>query len=452
MCLQGEASTVKPPRVSALIPTVLFVAGAALAWIVALIRRAALSERLKAAEADGARLAAELAAEKDARAALAAEGSRLGAELAAERAGAEARVAELRSAHDRLKGEFAELSATALRANRDDFLKLAEQSFALLHDKSAGDLTVRQQAIDSLVKPLRESLEKVDTKIGELEQKRERAYGDLGRQLESLSSAQIRMDVQTTKLSTALSSTRTAGTWGEVQLRRVVELAGMTEHCDFAEQQVLRDGGRPDLVVSLPGNIRIVVDAKAPTEAYREAAAEGDPERRLAKMREHAARVRGHVEDLAKRDYSAFIQPSPEFVVLFLPGDSFLAAAIELDPAIMDRAIEQKVLLATPMTLVALLKAVAYGWRQEAVSKSAEEVSKLGRELSDRVATVLEHLGRVGTGLASAVQNFNKAVGSFEQNLVSGARKFKALGAGGAKELDVPERVDVEVREVSKKI
>ena len=432
-----------------------FAAGAAFAWIVQSGRRAALAERLKSAGADNARLASELAAEKAARQALALDGARLGAELAAERAGAEARVAELRSAHERLKGEFAELSALALRANRDDFLKLAEQSFAQLHDKSAGDLTIRQQAIDSLVKPLRESLEKVDAKISELEQRRERAYGDLGRQLEALSSIQVRMNAETTKLSTALGSTRTAGTWGEVQLRRVVELAGMTEHCDFEEQPVFKneDGrNRPDMVVSLPGNIRIVVDAKAPTEAYREAAAEGDPEIRLAKLKVHAARIRGHVEALASRDYWANVQPSPEFVVLFLPGDSFLSAAIESDPGIMDRAIDRKVLLATPMTLVALLKAVAYGWRQEAVSESAEEVSKLGRELSDRMATVLEHLGRVGSGLSSAVQNFNKAVGSFEQYLVPGARKFKALGAGGIKELDVPERVDVEVREVSRKI
>jgi len=437
-----------------LISIAVFIAGAAFAWTVLSGRRAALAERLGAREADNARLAAELAAEKGARAALASEGARLGAELAAERAGAEARVAELRSAHERLKGEFAELSASALRANRDDFLKLAEQSFAQLHDKSSGDLTVRQQAIDSLVKPLRESLDKVDAKIGELEQRRERAYGDLGRQLESLASIQVRMNAETTKLSTALSTTRTAGTWGEVQLRRVVELAGMAEHCDFAEQPVFRDDAgrsRPDLVVSLPGNIRIVVDAKAPTEAYREAAAEGDPDLRLAKLKVHAAKVRGHVEALASRDYWASVQPSPEFVVLFLPGDSFLSAAIESDPGIMDRAIAQKVLLATPMTLVALLKAVAYGWKQEAVSRSAEEVSKLGRELYDRMATVSEHLGRAGAGLASAVQNYNKAVGSFEQNLIPGARKFEALGAGGTKELGVPETVDVEVREVSKK-
>src|SRR5208283_1963074 len=193
--------------------------------------------------------------------------------------------------------------------------------------------------------------EKVDSKIAELEQRRERAYGELGRQLESLSAAQLRMHAETTKLSMALSTTRTAGTWGEVQLRRVVELSGMTEHCDFSEQQVFQgeDGpSRPDLVVSLPGNIKIAVDAKAPTDSYREASAETDPDRRAEKLREHAAKVRGHVEKLSRKDYwSKMGDLSPEFVVLFLPGDSFLSAAIEADPAIMDRAIGQKVLLAT---------------------------------------------------------------------------------------------------------
>jgi DNA recombination protein RmuC len=442
--------------VSPLLYIAVFAGGAALAWIVLLGRKAALSERLRAAEAEGARLSAELSAERASGIQLAAANARLGAELAAEHAGAEARVAELRSAHDRLKGEFAELSASALRANRDDFLKLAEQSFAQLHEKSAGDLAVRQQAIDSLVKPLRESLEKVDSKIGELEQKRERAYGELGKQLESLTLVQVRMNAETTKLSSALSSTRTAGTWGEVQLRRVVELAGMTEHCDFTEQTGFSDEAgrsRPDMIVSLPGNIRIVVDAKAPTEAYREAAAEENPERRLAKLKEHAAKVRGHVESLSSREYWARIKDlSPEFVVLFLPGDSFLTAAIESDPGIMDRAISQKVLLATPMTLVALLKAVAYGWRQEAVSTSAEEVSKLGRELHDRLAVFADHLGTAAKGLSTALRGFNSAVGSFEQTLMPGARRFAELGAKGAKELQAPEAVEGEVREIIKRI
>ena len=204
--------------------------------------------------------------------------------------------------------------------------------------------------------------------------------------------------------------------------------------------------------MSLPGNIRIVVDAKAPTEAYREAAAEEDPELRIGKLKVHAAKVRGHVESLSSREYWARIKDlSPEFVVLFLPGDSFLTAAIESDPGIMDRAIGQKVLLATPMTLVALLKAVAYGWRQEAVSKSAEEVSKLGRDLHDKLAVFADHLGAAAKGLSTALRGFNSAVGSFEQNLMPGARRFAELGAKGAKELQAPEAVEGEVREIIRK-
>jgi DNA recombination protein RmuC len=437
-----------------LIAAAAFAAGAVLAWLFMWGRGAALSERLRSGEAESKRLDTELAAERAARAALAAAEARLGAELAAVRAGAEARVADLMAAHERLKAEFAELSAAALRANSEVFFKLAEQSFAQLHERSAGDLAVRQQAIDTLVKPLRDSLEKVDTKIGELEQRRERAYGELGQQLATLSTAQLRMHEETSKLSSALSTTRAAGTWGEVQLRRVVELAGMIEHCDFDVQLSVsgEDGGlRPDMVVFLPGGQQIVVDAKAPTEAYREAAAEPDPARRLAKLKEHAAKVRGHVDRLADKEYWAMFTPTPEYVVLFMPGDSFLAAALEADPSITDRAIDRRVLLATPMTLVALLKAAAYGWRQDAVSRSAAEVSKLGRELYDRMATFADHLGNSGRSLAAAVANFNKAVGSFEQQLLPGARKFTELGARGTKELGGPERIDVEVREVAKR-
>jgi DNA recombination protein RmuC len=454
VCLQADPSTVKPPRVTALLLVLVFIVGFGIAWIILLGRRAALAERLRATEADNARISAELAAEKAARTALAGANSQLGADLAAEKAGAEARIAELRSAHERLKAEFSELSALALRSNSTDFLKLAEQSFAELHAKSAGDLTTRQQAIDSLVKPLKESLEKVDAKINDLEQKRERAYGDLGRQLESLGTAQLRLNAETTKLSTALSTTRTAGTWGEVQLRRVVELSGMMEHCDFDTQKVYSDESgsqRPDVVVSLPGGQFIAVDAKAPTDAFRAAAAETDPALRLAKLKEHAAKVRGHIESLSSREYWAKLVPSPEYVVLFLPGDSFLSAAIEADPEIMDRAINKRVLLATPMTLIALLKAAFYGWKQEAVSRGAEELGRIGRDLHTRIATFSEHLGNTAKSLGAAVRNFNAAVGSFEQNLLPGARKFEELGSTGIKDLKDPDRVEVEVRDVAKK-
>jgi len=428
-------------------------AGAALAWLVLLNRQSAVAERLRLREAAARELAGELAAERAARSELLARNSGLAAELAAERAGSEARMSELRNAHERLKGEFAELSTAALRANRDDFMKLAQQAFTQLHEKSTGEFAGRQQAIDSLVKPLRESLEKVDAKIVELEQRRERAYGDLGRQLESLNSAQLRFHTEATRLASALSATKTAGTWGEVQLRRVVELSGLTEHCDFAEQvtPVGGDRDRADLVVYLPDGQQIVVDAKAPTDSYREASAETDGAKRAVKLSEHAAKVRVHIDAIGGREYWTKFQPSPEFVVLFLPGDQFLSAAIEADPTLMDRAIGKKVLLATPATLIALLKAAAYGWRQEAVSKSAEEVSALGRQLYDRIANFADHLDRVGRGLDGAVKSYNAAVGSFEQNLLPGSRRFNELGAKGAKELTSPAGVETGVRDIAKK-
>jgi DNA recombination protein RmuC len=425
---------------------------AVITWLFLQSRHATLAERLRARDAETTRLAAELSAARAENAQLSSRNAQLGGELAAERAGAEARLAELRTAHERLKAEFAELAAAALRANRDDFLQLAQQAFAQLQQKSTGDLAARQQAIDALVKPLKESLEKVDGKIAEIEKTRATAYGQLGQQLESLQTAQLRLQAETGRLATALSTTRTAGTWGEVQLRRVVELSGLTEHCDFAEQ-VTPGGGerdRADVVIYLPGDQQIVIDAKAPTEAFREAAVETDPAKRAVKLAEHAAKVRSHVDALSSREYWAKFQPSPEFVVLFLPGDQFLSAALEADPSIMDRAIGRKVLLATPTTLIALLKAAAYGWRQEALSKNAEEISALGRDLYNRISTFAEHLAGVGKNLDTANRSYNKAVGSFEEMLLPGARKFVELGAKGTKELTAPVGVETAPRDVAK--
>jgi DNA recombination protein RmuC len=433
--------------VTALTALLSFAAGASLSWLVLWARGAASAARHKA-EADAAALvAAELAAERVQKVEAAATVARLAAELAAEKASGAARLAD----HEALANKFNALSSDALRANNTEFLKLAEKNFDELRAKSTGDLDTRKQAIESLVKPLKDSLEKVERTVGELEKKREHAYGALDKQLESLTSAHQLIRTETTKLSSALSSTRTAGTWGELQLRRVIELAGMIEHCDF-EEQPTHSGesgqGRPDVVVSLAGGQHIAIDAKAPTEAFREAAAETNEEARRAKLLEHAAKVRGHVDALSQREYWSKIQPSPDYVVLFLPGDSFLAAAIESDPAVMDRAINKKVLLATPMTLIDLLKAAAYGWEQEKFSRNAEEVKKAGRELFDRVATFADHFENAGRSLAGAVKHFNAAVGSFEQNLAPGARKLAELGSKGAKELGTVAPVDIEARPV----
>jgi DNA recombination protein RmuC len=374
--------------------------------------------------------------------------SSLEMQISEERESAAEKLALLTDAQARLSDAFKALSSDALRANNQSFLELAKVKLAEFQEAAKGDLEKRQQAIGEIVKPVRESLEKVDAKIGEMEKSRASAHSALAEQLQSLTLANAALQTETTKLSTALSTTRTAGTWGELQLRRVVELAGMVQHCDFIEQETA-GGQRPDLVVRLPFGQQIVVDAKAPTDAFREAATATDPKQRAAKLQEHAAKVRGHVDALSARAYWEQFQPSPEFVVLFLPGDQFLSAALEADPNMIDRAIRSRVLLATPSTLIALLKAAAYGWRQEAVSQNAEEISKIGRELYDRVAKLVEHFDRIRKNLEGAVGAYNDAVGTLERSVLPGARKFQELGAGGTKELKELEPIDEPLRTVA---
>jgi len=454
--------------------------GALITWLFArgqnASQRAAADERLRAREADIARLNTELAAT---RAHLAEERERGGAlektlsteraALAAERASASEKIAALNDAHARLTAEFKALSADALKTNNAAFLQLAQAALAQFQQKAGDDLAARQQAIDAVVKPLKESLEKVDVKIGELEQKRASAYGQLGQQLETLNAAQMRLQGEAAKLSSAFRSTSYAGSWGELQLRRVVEMADMLPYCDFTEQETVSvqngsgngtDGNsaaagadklRADMVVRLPGGQRIVVDAKTPVQSYRDALDAPDESVRAAKLAEHAQKVRGHIDALGAKNYWQQFQPAPEFVVLFVPGDHFLTAALQADSALLERAISKKVLLATPTTLIALLKAAAYGWRQEAVSKNAEEVSRLGRDLYDRVVTFSEYLEKIGRGLDAATKNYNAAVGSYEATLLPGARKFEELGAKGMKKLAPPPPVETAAREISKR-
>ncbi|HLP01417.1 MAG TPA: DNA recombination protein RmuC [Opitutaceae bacterium] len=432
--------------------------GALVSWLYFRARDTALRAKLAGIELQLAETRTALAAantERDALRLRAAERETLAAGLAAtlesERKATTEKLAVLQDAQARLSDAFKALSADALKSNNEQFLRLAQSHLAQFQEGARGDLDKRQQAIDSLVKPLRETLDKVDVRIGELEKTRVSAYSALSEQLKSLASAQSTLQSETTRLATALSGTRTAGTWGELQLRRVVELAGMVEHCDFSEQTAANDRSRPDLVVRLPRGQIIAVDAKAPTDAFREAAVASDPALRALKLAEHASKVRGHIDALAARAYWEQFTPSPEFVVLFLPGDQFLAAALEADPAIVDRGINSRVLLATPSTLVALLKAAAYGWRQEAVSRNAEEIAKLGRELYDRVAVFGEHLEKTGRGLEQATAAYNKAVGSFESSLLSGARKFVELGARGAKDLPELGGVETAVRDLTRR-
>ncbi len=408
-------------------------------WLFLRSREAALAERVRNRDEENARLATELAAARGEASRLTAAQAQLATQLEAERA-----------AHDRLTNEFKALSADALRANRNDFLEQAKQTFAQLQQQSIGDLEQRKQAVEALVKPIHESLDKVDHKIAEIEKARAGAYGALGEQLKALSVAQLQLQSEAARLSSALRSTTYAGSWGELQLRRVVEMADMVSYCDFSEQESA-GGLRADLVVRLPGGRRIVVDAKAPLESFRLANDATDEATRAARLLDHAQKVRGHIDALGAKNYWEQFQPAPEFVVLFLPGDHFLTAALQADSGLLDRALARRVLLATPTTLIALLKAAAYGWRQEAVSKNAEEIATLGRDLHDRVSTFAEHLDNVGTGLKSALTHYNKAVGSYETTLLPGARKLADLGAKGAKKLAELPPLEIAPREVAKR-
>lgn len=368
-----------------------------------------------------------------------------------ERNSAREKLDELKDAHAKLTAEFKAISSDVLKHNNEAFLELAKATFARLHQQSTGELEKRQVAIDALVKPLKESLDKVTSKVSEIEEARHKAYGQLTEQLAQLNAAQVQLQAEAARLSTALRSTTYAGSWGELQLRRVVEMADMLPHVDFVEQTGGDGSLRADMVVHLPGGQNIVVDAKTPLQSYREGLDADDEATRAARMRDHAAKVRGHIDALGAKSYWKQYQPAPEFVVLFMPGDHFLTAALQADPTLLERAISRRVLLATPTSLIALLKAAAYGWRQEAVSRNAEEISTLGRQLHERLGTFANHLDRIGKGLESTLKSYNAAVGSFEQSVLPGARKFGELGARGTKELTDPRVVDTAPRSVTRR-
>jgi DNA recombination protein RmuC len=430
---------ISTPVDSLLIAALAAVLAATMVYLFLRPHTAALKERIRAREMENSRLSAEIASARAEAAQLATSYAESRTQLAAER-----------TAHERITNEFKALSADALRTNRNDFLEQARQAFSHLQQQSAGELEQRKQAVESLVKPIRESLEKVDAKMSEIEKARAGAYGALGEQLKALNIAQLQLQSEASRLSTALRSTTYAGSWGELQLRRVVEMADMLNYCDFVEQET-SGGLRADLIVRLPGGQRIVVDAKAPLESFRAAGDTTDEAVRALRMSEHAQKVRGHIDALGAKSYWEQFQPAPEFVVLFLPGDHFLTAALQSDNLLLDRALARRVLLATPTTLIALLKAAAYGWRQDAVSKNADEISALGRALYDRVAGFADNLERIGRSLDSAMKGYNTAVGSFEGTLLPGARKLAELGARGARELTAPAPVDTAARDVIKR-
>lgn len=351
----------------------------------------------------------------------------------------------LESAREQLVNVFKSLSADALRSNNDEFRKQAQTTLAAVLEQAKGDLGKREEAIKSLVAPLEKSLTRLDEQVRQIESKRQEAYGGLRDYLTTVTTTQSQLQAETRKLVSALSQPRARGAWGELTLRRVVEAAGMCDHCDFSEQ-VSADGEagrvRPDMVIHLPAGRQIVVDAKAPMDAYLAAlAAENEPDRATC-LERHARQIRQHLDQLGAKRYWDAISPTPEMVVLFVPGESFFSAALDCDRTLIEDGASQRVVLASPTTLIALLRAVSYGWQQQAVAENARQISELGKQLYDRIATWAGHLASAQKSLRQTVDRFNEAMGSLERTVLPSARRFKDLGIASTKDVDAAELID----------
>ena len=373
-------------------------------------------------------------------------------ELVTARESSQARVAALEEAESRFRDVFGALSHQALQANNRSFLDLARSAFAELEQRARADLDARQGSIDRLVKPVQDGLVKVDAKLQEFDRQRAESAATIHEHLRQVAESHKMLTHETQALVTALRVPHARGQWGELQLRRVVELAGMQEHCDFSEQTTIQtaDGRlRPDLIVRLPGDKLVVVDAKAPLSAYLEAVEASDDATRCGHLDRHAGQVRDHIVSLSSKDYAGEFAESPDFVVLFLPGEAFFSAACQRDPTLIEFAVSRGVIPASPTTLITVLKAVAYGWQQERIAKNAEEIRDLGQELYGRMSIVAEHLARIRGGLTSAVDAYNDAVGSLEKRVLPTARKLRDLGAGTSDEVEVLEPVSLDARVAS---
>jgi len=426
--------------------------GSLIAWLALRSRNAGLSARLALTEKQLAAQNAELARLQQAHTDVVASRARLEAALEAERKTSNEKIELITQASEELRNAFKAMASDALKSNNSSFLVIAEERLKRFQSEARGDLEAREKAVADMVAPVRDSLDKVDAKIQQLEIARGDAYGELRAQVQSLITTQKELQSETGNLVRALRTPNVRGRWGEIQLRRVVEIAGMLSYCDFNEQEsVNTETGRlrPDLVVKLPGGKHVVVDAKTPLQAFLDAFETTDEDARRLCLASHARQVRDHMNTLSGKKYWEQFESTPEFVVMFLPGETFFSAALEQDSGLIEHGVLNRVIPASPTTLIALLKAINYGWNQEKLARNAQKISELGKELHDRLRLLAGHITTVGSGLDRAVESYNKAVGSLESRVLVSARKFAELGASVAEDIPELEPIETTTRTLS---